>query len=115
MILALVVLTSACTAEWPAAAPPAQRSILTSSWPRDGATVRGEVDELRLHFDPPARLDEVKVVGPDGVMPTMVDAAGELSNYSLPLSGLAPGVYSVDWRATARGREYRGAFSFTVK
>lgn len=48
-------------------------------------------------------------------MPMMVHAAGELSYYSVPLSGLGPGAYTVSWRATAHGREYRGAFGFIVK
>lgn len=48
-------------------------------------------------------------------MPTMVHAAGEVSEYSIPLPGLEPGHYTVNWRATSRGREYRGSFAFTVK
>jgi len=70
---------------------------------------------LELHFNPPARLNEVSVSGPGGVMPTMVHAVGEASDYSIPLSDLGPGTYSVSWRATAHGREFRGSFSFTVR
>jgi len=55
------------------------------------------------------------VSGPGGVMPTMVHAVGEASDYSIPLSDLGPGTYSVSWRATAHGREFRGSFSFTVR
>jgi methionine-rich copper-binding protein CopC len=47
-------------------------------------------------------------------MPMMVHSVGEVRDYSIPLSGLAAGPYTVDWRATAHGREYRGRFSFTV-
>ena len=47
-------------------------------------------------------------------MPTMIHAVGETQRYSLPLSGLVPGTYSVNWRATAQSREYRGTFGFNV-
>jgi methionine-rich copper-binding protein CopC len=115
LALALAAVLSACVAQVPATAPLAAQSILARSSPAAGATIHGEIDELRLHFDPPARLDEVKVTGPDGTMPMMVHAVGEVPDYSLPLSGVGPGAYTVSWRATARGHEYRGSFGFTVK
>jgi methionine-rich copper-binding protein CopC len=98
-----------------AAAAPAQRSILVGSSPAAGSTVRGPVSSLELHFKPPARLDEVTLRGPEGVMPTMVHAIGEVPNYSIPLSDLGAGSYAVNWRAIARGQEHRGSFEFTVK
>ena len=76
--------------------------------------VSGPVDELKLRFNPPARLDEVTINGPDGLMPMMVTAAGETDHYSLPLAGLGPGSYVVNWKGTSRGTAYRGSFSFTV-
>ena len=90
------------------------KSILSSSTPASGSTVKAPVDELMLHFDPPARLDEVTVTGSGGTMPMMVHAAGETDHYSLPVSGLGAGSYTVNWRATAQGTQYRGSFSFTV-
>lgn len=90
-------------------------SILASSSPRPGDTLREPVDTLTLHFNPPARLDEVTVTGAAGTMPMMVHSIGEVRDYSLPLPGLAAGAYTVDWRATAAGHEYRGQFSFTVR
>lgn len=96
-------------------APDAQGSILTSSDPAANSTVRAPVDALRLHFNPPARLHELSVDGPDGAMPTMVHAVGEASDYSIPLSDLGPGAYTVSWRATAQQRDYRGTFAFTVR
>ncbi|MFL6721200.1 MAG: copper resistance CopC family protein [Sphingomonas sp.] len=97
---------------------PAQQaaaSVLVRSSPRAGSTVAAPIDNLRLHFNPPARLDEVTISGPEGVMPTMIHAAGELRDYVVPLSGLGPGVYSVAWRAMSAGREQRGRFVFSVK
>jgi methionine-rich copper-binding protein CopC len=93
----------------------ARQSILASSSPAAGSTVRSPVEELQLRFDPPARLDEVIVSGPDGTMPTMVHAVGEVADYSIPLSGLGPGPYTVNWRAISRAREYSGSFGFTVQ
>lgn len=90
-------------------------SILASSTPAADSTVAAPVNELKLRFNPPARLDEVTVTGPDGTMPMMVHAVGETADYSLPLSGLGPGSYSVNWKATAAGRAYRGSFSFTAQ
>ena len=98
-----------------AAAVPAQNSILSGSNPAGGSTVQGPVDNLELHFKLPARLDEVTLRGPDGVMPTMVHAVGEVPDYSIPLPDLGPGSYTVNWRAFARAQEHRGSFEFTIK
>ena len=67
-----------CAAQPAANKAPAQQavSILISSSPAAGSTVSGPVDELMLHFNPPARLIEVTVNGPQGLMPMMVTAAG---------------------------------------
>jgi ketosteroid isomerase-like protein len=89
--------------------------LLRGSTPANGAVVTGPVNSLELVFSPRARLLEVVVAGPGGVMPMMVTATGENARYSLPVAALGPGAYSIDWRATAAGREDRGTFSFTVK
>ena len=107
-----------CTAPADVGRAPVQQaaqSILVSSSPAAGSTVSGPVDELKLHFNPPARLDEVTISVPDGLMPMMVTAAGETDRYSLPLSELGPGLYAVNWKATSRGTAHQGSFSFTVK
>lgn len=99
----------------PLASPAAAKSILAWSKPAAGSTVSAPVDELVFHFSPPARLGEVTVTGPDGAMPMMVTAVGEVEHYSLPLSSLGPGRYTVDWTATARSVDYNGRFSFGVR
>jgi methionine-rich copper-binding protein CopC len=110
-------LLSACAAVPPnrTAAPQAQASILSSSRPANGSTVAAPVDSLELHFNPPARLDELTVTGPEDTMPMMVHGVGEVSDYSVPLSGLGPGTYTAAWKAFSGGREARGSFTFTVK
>jgi CopC domain len=99
------------------AAPPlsAQDSILSDSNPGPGSIVPGPVNSLELHFTVPARLDEVTLSSQEGVMPTMVHAIGEVPDYSIPLTDLGPGSYTVIWRASVGGQEHRGGFTFTVK
>lgn len=104
---------NAAAAEQPTQ-PAADRSILAWSRPAAGTTVAAPVNELVFHFTPPARLGEVTVTGPEGAMPMMVTAVGEVEHYSLPLSA-APGAYTVAWRATRQGRDYQGSFGFTVR
>ena len=90
-------------------------SILAWSTPAAGSTVNAPVNELVFHFSPAARLGEVTVTGPEGAMPMMVTAVGEVEHYSLPLSGLGPGRYTVDWKASSRGVDHRGSFGFEVR
>ena len=114
--IAAVAGLGACAAEPPAGAADAAVSILQGSTPADGSTVQGPVDSLRLQFSPPARLHELVVTGSDGLaMPVMVTAVGEVAAYSIPLPGLGPGAYAVEWRATAAGTEHRGSLRFTVR
>ena len=94
---------------------PAVGSILAWSIPAAGSTVSAPVNELVFHFTPPARLGEVTVTGPDGAMPMMVTAVGEVEHYSLPVDGLDSGSYTVAWRASASGVDYRGSFVFQVR
>jgi|GEM_PF-210492 len=89
--------------------------LLTDSTPANGSVVTAPLNTVELQFAPPAQLREVTIAGPGGLMPIMVTAAGENARYSLPLSGLGPGNYTVDWRAAAGTREERGTFAFTVR
>ena len=112
MLLAL----SACAARPPVAASTTahQVGLLARSTPADGASVTAPVDQLQLHFARPARLLEVTVDGPDGTSPMMISAAGETTDYSVPLPGLAAGAYRINWKATAAGRAYDGMISINV-
>jgi len=114
---ALIGILGGC-AQPPSPAAPAsssQDSILVGSSPAAGSTVEGPINELVLNFDPPARLMEVTVTGPDGTMPTMITPVGEVARYSVPLPGLGPGSYRVDWRASAAGSAHQGSFGFRVQ
>lgn len=107
---------SSAAASAPAAAAAATSDpLLARSVPANGQSVAAPVKSLELYFSPPARLLEVVIGGPDGQIPMMVTAAGDQPRYALPLPALGPGAYSVDWRASAAGREDRGTFRFTVR
>jgi len=99
----------------PASSHESHGSILVGSSPAAGSTVQGPINELVLNFDPPARLMEVTVTGPEGTMPTMITPVGEVSRYAVPLPGLGPGSYRVDWRASAGGEPHQGSFGFQVQ
>lgn len=117
LVLFCLVALGGCTAvprETSAAAVQAD-SVLVRSEPGPGAVVRAPVNSLQLHFQPPARLDQVTVTGPEGTMPTMVDAVGETADYAIPLAGLGPGKYEVAWKATVAGTVHSGSFGFTAK
>jgi len=107
---------SGCAAHPPGKSPEqaTEVRILARSTPADGSTVAGPVDNLQLVYVRPARLLEVTVEGPDGLSPTMVNAVGEVTDYSIPLPGLTSGNYRVNWRASAAGRSYNGVLKFTV-
>ena len=115
-LLAVVVPLSACVpARVPASVTTSSQSLLlVSSTPAAGSTVRGPVEELLFRFSTPVRLMEVIVAGPKEAMPVMITPAGETEAYSIPVSDLETGSYSVSWRATSAGREFAGSFSFRV-
>ena len=117
--LALFLFAAACApgaADRPAASPTAgERAMLVESVPGEGATVRAP-RVLSLTFREPVRLVELVVSGPAGEMPVMVEAAGERTSYSIPMSDPQPGRYTVRWRALAQGGEpHEGRFGFTVR
>jgi len=108
---------SACTAT-PSTGSETQRvetQLLARSTPANGSTVTAPVNNLQLKFARPVRLLEVTLDGPDGLTPMMITAGAETTDYSIPLPGLAGGKYRVNWRASASGRPYDGAFTFNVR
>lgn len=117
VILACAAALGACGANIRDAseAPTPAAPLLAGSTPADGATAAAPVNELVLRFSPPARLGEVTVSGPNGLMPMMITAVGEVPTYTLPVPGLGAGRYTVTWKASAAGAERQGSFSFTVR
>lgn len=118
LALAAALLLPACAAspDSPEAPQSAEQSLLQSATPGPGATVQGPVNQLQLRFSRPVRLDEVTITGSDGTtMPMMVTAAGANANYSIPVSGLGTGTYTVAWRASVDGVPQQGSYRFTVR
>jgi methionine-rich copper-binding protein CopC len=98
----------------PAAAAEAGARLLRST-PADGARLSQSPDALVLSYSRRVRLIEVIVQGSDGSeMPMMVTSAGEAETYSLPLSGLGAGSWTVRWRATSGGEPLSGTIKFTI-
>lgn len=117
-----LMLVSACQAAPPAggesagASASAEAGLIRKSSPSDGATLSGAPENLVLTFARPVRLHEVVVKGSDGSeMPTMVTAAGEAAEFTVPLPPLEPGTYAVTWRATSGGSSHQGSIRFTVR
>ena len=112
----MLLASAACAHEGASKATDAGNAGANMAWskPTAGSTVNVPAEELVLHFSPPARLGEVTVTGPDGAMPMMVTAVGEVDHYSLPLWADAPGACTVAWRASVQGREHQRSFDFTV-
>ena len=94
-----------------------QLSVLKSSQPGDGASLEKAPSEIAFDFTQPVRLKEVTVVGAKGdTVPSMVEAAGLLQHYSVPLPDLTPGAYRVDWTALDEGgRQHNGSIGFTIR
>lgn len=120
LVLAGALLCSSCgppksTISMSDAGEPVAASPLSSTTPKAGSTVAAPVNELVFIFDPPARLGEVTVTGPEGRMPMMVTSVGEVPRYSIPVHGLGPGDYTVRWTATTAGQDHEGIFRFAVR
>ena len=89
---------------------------LSSSVPADGAAVPSPPKELVLHFSEAVRLTALTVAR-DGGRPTPIGSlpASTMKDLSISAPALAPGHYSVSWRALAGDAHVMtGAFTFTV-
>jgi methionine-rich copper-binding protein CopC len=102
-------------------APPAAlaHAMLTRSAPAAGAVVSAAPKSLELEFDHPARITQITVVDAAHAgreIPVELDrTAPSATRFALPLAELAPGKYTVAWRALAAdGHAMSGHFEFTV-
>lgn len=96
--------------------------ILEKSSPDDGATIAGEVSEIRLFFSgaPLLRGASVRIVTAGRSLvrssPPAADPADPKQLFVKIDPGLAPGAYVVQWRCIADdGHVMRGDFRFTVE
>jgi methionine-rich copper-binding protein CopC len=90
-------------------------STLESSVPADGATVSAPKTIL-MKFTRDLRLVTVRLTAENFDESLAVDrSAPAAKSFSVPLPALAPGTYTVKWRAAATdGHIMMGSLSFTV-
>jgi methionine-rich copper-binding protein CopC len=100
-----------------AAGPCAAHAKLLSSSPAANASVNEAPKTLTLKFNEPAQLAVLKLVSDGKEIPVAVDkSAAPSQSFTLPLPGLAPGKYTVQWTAIAAddGHVTKGAFAFSI-
>jgi copper resistance protein C len=100
-----------------ASGPCAAHAKLQSSSPAANAQLTEAPTTLTLKFSEAAQLAVLKLVSDGKEIPLPVDkAAAPTQTFSLPLPGLAPGKYTVQWTAVAAddGHITKGAFAFTI-
>jgi methionine-rich copper-binding protein CopC len=113
--LSAVVLASLLAVAAPQAA--FAHAMLTSSTPKNGATVAADVSEIELAFSEPLRVTvlHVRDAGEHDVV-----LKGELPKSFTPvvtlgIGALAPGGYQVSWTAVSEdGHVMKGGIAFTV-
>ncbi len=93
-------------------------SKMTTSVPREGATVEAGLPEISLGFSKPVRLILVKVRNKTGkvdVTTGFKPATGFGKAYPVDVPPLTTGAYQVNWTAIAKdGHIMKGTLSFTV-
>jgi methionine-rich copper-binding protein CopC len=115
MLKAVVFALALCGA---ALAPPCMaHAKLQGSSPADGAHLSEAPKTLTLNFDEAAQLAVVKLVNSGKEIAVPVDKTAKASqSFTLPLPGLAPGNYTVQWTAVAAGDGHvtKGSFAFSI-
>lgn len=92
-------------------------SMLSSSDPADGASLDAAPRTLSLTFKHPVLLKTVLVAGPGEakVAATFRRPTSATSAYSIALSDLTSGEYTVNWTATGMGHSMQGSLRFSVQ
>ena len=117
--LARLVLVSVATLATPATAR--AHPSLVSSTPANGATIGASPRELLLVFSKAVQADlsSVTLAGPHGATPALAKPSQPAGSSKVLVAWvpvtLAPGKYTVNWRAAGSdGHAVKGSFSFTV-
>jgi len=97
-----------------AAATAHAHAHLTSSDPGEGSTGKSP-GQIVLTFSEPARLTALSLQRKDGETRKLTLPTTTAARLSIPLSSLAPGSYTLEWRALGGdGHITSGAVHFTV-
>jgi hypothetical protein len=100
-----------------AAGPCLSHAKLQSSTPADSAQLTQAPKTLTLNFSEAAQLARLVVVGDGKEISIPIDKTAKASqSFTLPLPGLVPGKYTVQWTAVAAddGHVTKGTFSFSI-
>jgi copper resistance protein C len=100
-----------------AAGPCLSHAKLQSSTPADNAQLTQVPKTLTLNFSEAAQLARLVVVGDGKEISIPIDKTAKASqSFTLPLPGLVPGKYTVQWTAVAAddGHVTKGSFSFSI-
>jgi methionine-rich copper-binding protein CopC len=100
-----------------AAGPCLSHAKLQSSAPADNAQLAQVPKTLTLNFSEAAQLARLVVVGDGKEISIPIDKTAKASqSFTLPLPGLVPGKYTVQWTAVAAddGHVTKGSFSFSI-
>jgi len=100
-----------------AASPCWPHAKLQSSTPADNAQLAQAPKTLTLNFSEAAQLARLVVIGGGKEISIPIDKTAKAGqSFSLPLPGLAPGKYAVQWTAVAAddGHVTKGSFAFSI-
>jgi methionine-rich copper-binding protein CopC len=100
-----------------AAGPCLSHAKLQSSTPADNAQLAQAPKTLTLNFSEAAQLARLVMVGDGKEISIPIDKTAKASqSFTLPLPGLVPGKYTVQWTAVAAddGHVTKGTFSFSI-
>lgn len=101
-----------------AAVPAFAHSSLRQSTPADQAVISAAPETLEMSFSDAIRLTRVDF-GPAGGNMSELDlgkVSGFVTDYSLTLDPVGPGLYRVEWRGLGvDGHAMKGLFEFSVK
>lgn len=97
------------------ATPCMAQAEMMESHPMDGAMTMEQVGELKINFDVPVRLVNVKLIGSDK-RPVSIEFSPVMvpnKKFSVPLPTLKPDNYTVHWTTLdENGHKMKGSFGF---
>jgi copper resistance protein C len=98
------------------AGPCLAHATLQSSSPAGNSQLTQAPRSITLNFNEAAQLAVLRLVGGGKEISIPVDKSAKASqSHTLPLPGLAPGSYTVQWTAIAAdGHVSKGTFAFSI-